>query len=82
MEFEKKELLLCSCSDGICESSSVGRARPSQGRGRGFEPRFSLFFLTRFLVEISSFFLRVRDEVVIFGGYEFNGFKKINREDL
>ena len=25
------------------ESSSVGRARPSQGRGRGFEPRFSLF---------------------------------------
>ena len=25
-----------------CENSSVGRARPSQGRGRGFEPRFSL----------------------------------------
>ena len=24
------------------ENSSVGRARPSQGRGRGFEPRFSL----------------------------------------
>ena len=26
-----------------CENSSVGRARPCQGRGRGFEPRFSLF---------------------------------------
>ena len=26
------------------ESSSVGRARPCQGRGRGFEPRFSLKF--------------------------------------
>jgi hypothetical protein len=25
-----------------CENSSVGRARPCQGRGRGFEPRFSL----------------------------------------
>lgn len=25
-----------------CESSSVGRAQPSQGWGRGFEPRFSL----------------------------------------
>ena len=24
------------------ENSSVGRARPCQGRGRGFEPRFSL----------------------------------------
>ena len=28
---------------GNCEISSVGRARPSQGRGRGFEPRISLF---------------------------------------
>ena len=25
-----------------CESSSVGRARPCQGRGRGFEPRLPL----------------------------------------
>ena len=25
------------------ENSSVGRARPCQGRGRGFEPRFSLY---------------------------------------
>ena len=28
-----------------CESSSVGRARPCQGRGRGFESRLSLNFL-------------------------------------
>jgi hypothetical protein len=27
-----------------CESSSVGRARPCQGRGRGFETRLSLHF--------------------------------------
>ena len=27
---------------GECENSSVGRARPCQGRGRGFESRFSL----------------------------------------
>ncbi|SNB08474.1 hypothetical protein KU06062659_1460006 [Flavobacterium psychrophilum] len=26
-----------------CENSSAGRARPCQGRGRGFEPRFSLY---------------------------------------
>src|SRR6056297_2604575 len=25
-----------------CENSSAGRARPCQGRGRGFESRFSL----------------------------------------
>ena len=25
------------------ESSSAGRARPCQGRGRGFEPRLSLY---------------------------------------
>ncbi len=28
-----------------CESSSVGRARPCQGRGRGFESRLSLKFV-------------------------------------
>ena len=28
--------------DRLCESSSAGRARPCQGRGRGFEPRLSL----------------------------------------
>lgn len=35
----KKYLLL---QPKLCESSSVGRARPCQGRGRGFEPRLSL----------------------------------------
>ena len=29
----------------ISENSSVGRAQPCQGWGRGFESRFSLFFL-------------------------------------
>lgn len=28
-----------------CENSSVGRARPCQGRGRGFESRFPLVLL-------------------------------------
>ena len=28
----------------ICANGSVGRARPCQGRGRGFEPRFALSF--------------------------------------
>ena len=28
--------------NGERENSSVGRARPCQGRGRGFESRFSL----------------------------------------
>ena len=28
-----------------CGNSSVGRARPCQGRGRGFESRFPLDFL-------------------------------------
>ena len=34
----------CSLKDNETkrENSSVGRARPCQGRGRGFEPRFSL----------------------------------------
>ena len=27
-----------------CESSSAGRARPCQGRGRGFESRLSLHY--------------------------------------
>ena len=35
----KKYLLL---QPKLCESSSVGRARPCQGRGRGFESRLSL----------------------------------------
>ena len=36
-----------------CENSSVGRARPCQGRGRGFESRFSL---SRDWMIIQSFF--------------------------
>ncbi len=32
----------CERSLKNCENSSAGRARPCQGRGRGFEPRFSL----------------------------------------
>ena len=36
-----KELFL-SIFVAHCESSSVGRARPCQGRGRGFESRLSL----------------------------------------
>ena len=32
-----------------CENSSVGRARPCQGRGRGFESRFSLSELAEIL---------------------------------
>ena len=31
------------------ENSSVGRARPCQGRGRGFEPRFSLYYQNNLL---------------------------------
>ena len=31
-----------ACGPVYCENSSVGRARPCQGRGRGFESRFSL----------------------------------------
>ncbi len=31
----------------ISGNSSVGRARPCQGRGRGFESRFPLFFICK-----------------------------------
>jgi hypothetical protein len=30
-----------------CESSSAGRARPCQGRGRGFESRLSLHLFSK-----------------------------------
>ena len=30
--------------NNLCASGSVGGARPCQGRGREFEPRFPLFF--------------------------------------
>ncbi len=50
MQSQSKKLGVCPeklVFDGFlieitCESSSVGRARPCQGRGRGFEPRLSL----------------------------------------
>ena len=38
-----------------CESSSVGRARPCQGRGRGFEPRLSLQEKASLLGEVIFF---------------------------
>gem|GEM_PF-1216510 len=39
--------LLKKSSFSNCESSSAGRARPCQGRGRGFESRLSLKALNR-----------------------------------
>ena len=54
-----KSLYLCSAKNGgeppktesllhnIRENSSVGRAQPCQGWGRGFESRFSLSFNPR-----------------------------------
>ena len=33
------------------ENSSVGRARPCQGRGRGFEPRFRSKLPKKYLLE-------------------------------
>ena len=38
----KDEITISSYKKTFCENSSVGRARPCQGRGRGFESRFSL----------------------------------------
>ncbi len=43
----------------ISESSSAGRARPCQGRGRGFEPRLSLDLKHR------KVFLSFRDAWVV-----------------
>ena len=42
IEFEVSRYLLSKCGN-----SSVGRARPCQGRGREFEPRLPLFFLEK-----------------------------------
>ncbi len=47
-----------------CASGSVGRARPCQGRGRGFEPRLALFYIElqfdlRFFFFVSFFVLRL-----------------------
>lgn len=35
-----------------CDSGSVGRVRPCQGRGRGFEPRLSLLKNLNLRIEI------------------------------
>ena len=37
--------------NGERENSSVGRARPCQGRGRGFESRFSLLKCWKVMLE-------------------------------
>ena len=42
MVLQKVILLHHQKRSSNCESSSAGRARPCQGRGRGFEPRLSL----------------------------------------
>jgi hypothetical protein len=40
-----------------CESSSVGRASPCQGEGRGFESRLSLnFIIVKYFVIILTFY--------------------------
>lgn len=39
----------------ICGSSSVDRASPCQGEGRGFEPRLPLHFASVEMVELSLF---------------------------
>ena len=38
--------------DVKCGNSSVGRARPCQGRGREFEPRLPLFDILNYIEEI------------------------------
>ena len=40
-----------------CGNSSVGRARPCQGRGREFEPRFPLQILNPLLKSSGFFFI-------------------------
>ena len=50
-------LLLFTFIIFCCGNSSVGRARPCQGRGRGFESRFPLFFL--FLFEKHTNFMNL-----------------------
>jgi hypothetical protein len=42
MFFSIKNYIIFAILYGKCESSSAGRARPCQGRGRGFESRLSL----------------------------------------
>ena len=44
MFWRKKNCVTFAARSKQCESSSVGRARPCQGRGREFESRLSLLF--------------------------------------
>ena len=39
-------------TNSVCGNSSVGRARPCQGRGREFEPRLPLFDILNYIEEI------------------------------
>jgi hypothetical protein len=51
LKFICSKEILCKFAGLIkSESSSVGRARPCQGRGREFESRLSLFFFVLFFV--------------------------------
>ena len=45
--------------NSLCENSSVGRARPCQGRGRGFESRFSLH--SRSLTQLPNFSFFIKE---------------------
>ena len=61
----RKKLYLCTRIQGnasqhreICGNSSVGRARPCQGRGRGSESRLPLIFLNN-----PMFFWKVQAQV-------------------
>ena len=56
------------CTNISCESSSVGRARPCQGRGREFESRLSLYLPFRrffFAKGIKSVFREVYRQVAL-----------------
>ena len=40
--YSRINIVLSETEQYKCDSGSVGRVRPCQGRGRGFEPRLSL----------------------------------------
>ena len=51
-----------------CGNSSVGRARPCQGRGREFESRFPLFFSKKPNRKVGLFYFKsLKIKSVIFG---------------
>ena len=49
--FKKSRVLILDIKNKNCGNSSVGRARPCQGRGREFESRFPLFFFAQMYFE-------------------------------